>query len=855
MHAHAGARPAAAAGPFPLISTFVTVADYNPDTIERKWQRIWEERRCFTAPDRPVRPGFYCLEMLPYPSGRIHMGHVRNYAIGDAVARFMWMKGHDVLHPMGWDSFGMPAENAAIERGQHPKAWTESNISDMRGQLKRLGLAYDWGREIASHRPEYYRWNQWFFLRLHEKDLAYRSRRPVNWCPGCATVLANEQVEQGGCWRCGRQVEQKELDQWFLRISRYAEELLDDLASLEGWPEAVLTMQRNWIGRSEGAFVDFPVRDREISLRVFTTRIDTIYGATFMAVSPDHPALDELLEGVPEAAGARRFIEAERRVPASEKLTTEREKAGVFTGRHAVNPFNGEAIPIWIANFVLMEYGTGAIMAVPAHDERDHEFAVRYDLPVRRVIEPADGSEPDLPFPTLEGRTCDSGEFTGRGCIEAQRAMTDHAQARGFGEASVQYRLRDWGISRQRYWGTPIPMIHCPSCGTVPVPESALPVVLPEQVEFTGRGGSPLEASGEFVRVACPRCGGAARRETDTMDTFIDSSWYFYRYLDPTNDRAPFDPDRAKAWFPIDLYIGGITHAILHLMYARFFSMAMRDLGLATPAEPVTRLLCQGMVLKDGSAMSKSRGNVVAPEVLIDRYGADVTRLFILFAAPPERDLDWSDEGVEGLQRFARRVWRLIERYGEAVRDAKDPALTADPAALALRRRAHVTLRRVGDDIGRRLHLNTAIAAIMELVNAIYAFRQPDDAAADPPAGPDAAVLREAMEVLLHCLAPFAPHLAEEGWAKLGHAEPIARHPFPEPDPALLVEDEVTVVVQVNGKVRGRIQVPRGADEASVLEALRGDERLHASVFPDGSSVAARTIYVPDRILNVVHPR
>ncbi len=868
------------------------MTDYNPDTIERKWQALWEERRCFAMADLPSRKRYYCLEMLPYPSGRIHMGHVRNYAIGDAVARLQWMKGLDVMHPMGWDSFGMPAENAAIQRGMHPREWTESNIAEMRGQLKRMGFAYDWSREIASHRPDYYRWNQWLFLKMHREGIAYRSRRRVNWCPSCATVLANEQVEQGACWRCGSIVGQKDLDQWFFRISRYAEELLRDLDTMDGWPEAVVAMQRNWIGRSAGAFVDFPLEGGDEPIRVFTTRIDTIFGATFMALAPDHPRLDGILAGSSEAAAVRRFIDSVRNSAAvSEKLqaagnaATEREKTGIFTGRRAINPFTKEAIPIWVADFVLMDYGTGAIMAVPGHDERDNEFARRYRLPIRRVIEPLDGSAPDLPFTTLEGRTIDSGEFTGLTCAEALEAMTRHAARGGFGEASVQYRLRDWGISRQRSWGTPIPMIHCEKCGIVPVTEADLPVVLPDDVVFTGTGGSPLAGSRSFVAVACPQCGGQARRETDTMDTFVDSSWYFYRYLDPRNETLPFRPDVARAWFPIDLYIGGITHAILHLMYARFFSMVMRDLGLATPAEPVARLLCQGMVLKDGSAMSKSRGNVVAPETMIDRYGADVTRLFVLFAAPPERDLDWNEDGVEGLQRFTKRIWRLIDAHAETVRAPEGTAgapreTVSSPrrtvrtqqgavyaqeetvrspgedagAALDLRRKAHTTLRRVGDDVERRIHLNTAIAATMELVNALYAFCPPDEAVGRQLDPGERAALREALEILMACLAPFAPHLAEEGWSRLGHDDLLARHPWPEPDARMLIEQEVTVVVQVNGKVRGRVTVPQGSDEARVLEALKDDAHLRAAVFPDGDA-PARMVYVPDRILNVVRSR
>ncbi|HET9480535.1 MAG TPA: leucine--tRNA ligase, partial [Candidatus Polarisedimenticolia bacterium] len=542
----------------------IPVAEYDPQSIEVKWQKAWAEKRCFEAGDLPARTKFYCLEMLPYPSGRIHMGHVRNYAIGDAVARFKRMRGYDLLHPMGWDSFGLPAENAAIKRRQHPKIWTESNIADMRGQLKRMGLAYDWTREIASHTPEYYRWNQWFFLRMLERDLAYRSLRQVNWCPTCATVLANEQVEQGSCWRCGTPVQMKALEQWFLRTSRYSDELLEDLDRMPGWPERVRTMQRNWIGRSQGAIVDFPVEgDARTpaagSIRVFTTRVDTIFGATFLALAPDHPAVADLMRGSGEAARVERFLDEQRRAPVGEKLSAELAKEGVFTGRMAINPFNDERIPIWIANFIVMDYGTGAIMAVPAHDERDHEFASRYGLPIRRVIELTGGERGELPFTSMEARTVDSGPFSGLDCARAQRRMIEHAESAGFGRASIQYRLKDWGISRQRYWGTPIPVIHCDGCGIVPVRDEDLPVRLPEDVRFTGTG-NPIETSETFVRTSCPSCGAAARRETDTMDTFVDSSWYFYRYLDPHNARAPFRAEAARAWFPIDLYIGGITH-------------------------------------------------------------------------------------------------------------------------------------------------------------------------------------------------------------------------------------------------------------------------------------------------------
>ncbi len=829
------------------------MADYDHTTIEPKWQKVWEEARCFEPPVLPARPKFYCLEMLPYPSGRIHMGHVRNYSIGDAVARFKVMRGFEVMHPMAWDSFGMPAENAAIQRGRHPKDWTRDNIDDMRSQLKMMGFAYAWSREFATHTPEYYRWNQWLFLQLHRIGLAYRSLRRVNWCPACATVLANEQVEGGACWRCGTEVTQKNLEQWFFRISRYAQELLDDLDRMPGWPERVLTMQRNWIGRSAGAFVDFPVEGGS-PIRVFTTRLDTIYGATFLALAPEHPAAGGLPAGTPQAGEAREFLDEHRRAPVGEKVSADREKTGVFTGRFAFNPFSEERIPIWIADFVMMEYGTGAIMSVPAHDERDHEFAIRYRLPIRQVIVPEGDAGPGgatpLPFTGDEGVTQRSGPFSGLPCGEARRRMTSYAEQKGFGEGSVQYRLKDWGISRQRYWGTPIPMIHCARCGVVPVPESDLPILLPEDVRFTGKGGSPLQTSPTFADTTCPTCHGAGRRETDTMDTFVDSSWYFYRYLDPRNASAPFAKNVVKAWFPVDLYIGGITHAILHLMYARFFSMAMRDLGLSTPGEPVTNLLCQGMVLNGGTAMSKSKGNVVAPDEMVSRYGADVTRLFVLFAAPPEKDLEWSEAGIDGLHRFARRVWRIVEAHAEMVERAEQKERPAGTAALELRRKAHRTLARVTDDIDRRLHLNTAISGVMELVNALYLFAPPDDPSS-AASREERGVLKEALDILAICLAPFAPHLAEEVWSRLGHRDLLAAHPWPEPDRAMLVADEVIIVVQVNGRVRGKVVVPQGSDESSVLSAVRADARLSGLVSPPGSGVI-RTVYVPDKLLNVV---
>ncbi len=837
------------------------MASYDPHEHEPRWQAAWEKARAFEPPRSAGERKYYCLEMLPYPSGRLHMGHVRNYSIGDVVARMKKMCGYEVMHPMGWDSFGMPAENAAIKHGRPPAEWTEENISTMRKQLKRMGYAYAWSREIASHRPEYYRWNQWLFLRMFERDLAYRGRSKVNWCPSCLTVLANEQVEGGACWRCESPVEQRELDQWFFRITRYAGELLDDLPRLPGWPARVLTMQENWIGRSEGCALDFPVEGLDVRISVFTTRVDTIYGCSFVALAPDHPHLQRLLQGRPEREAVERFTEEERRVPAAERLRGEVEKKGVFTGRFAVNPVSGERVPVWVANFVVAGYGTGALEAVPAHDPRDFEFARKYGLPIKVVVDPPGGrldpSTMTEPY-TGEGVTRDSGPWSGLETPEARRRITAEAEREGFGRGEVQYRLRDWGISRQRYWGTPIPIIHCENCGVVPVPDRDLPVLLPEGVRLTGEGGSPLASHRAFVEVLCPSCGGTARRETDTMDTFVDSSWYFYRYLDPDNESAPFDRKVIDTWFPIDLYIGGITHAILHLMYARFFGMVLRDLGLSARGEPVERLLTQGMVTLGGSAMSKSRGNTVDPDGMVERYGADVTRLFTVFAAPPEKDLEWNESGIEGVERFARRFHRLVEHHGAALRGVAPvfgvegsgipPGGGADGRLADLRRSTHGTISRVTEDVGRRLHLNTAVAALMELTNALYLFAPPEGAAGGTMSAPEASALREGLEAATLLLSPFAPHLAEECWAILGRKSLAALERWPEADAALLERAEVTVVVQVNGKLRGRISVPSGAAEREVLEAARADEK----VAPHLSGGIARTVYVPDKLLNVV---
>jgi leucyl-tRNA synthetase len=809
--------------------------NYDPQQLEMKWMERWRDAALYRADTDPSRPKYYVLEMLPYPSGTLHMGHLRNYTIGDALARYKWMRGFNVLHPMGWDAFGLPAENAAIERGLHPRDWTLGNIAEMKRTLERYAFSYDWSREISTCEPEYYRWNQWFFLKMYERGLAYRKKAWVNWCPQCATVLANEQVQDGVCWRHkSTPVEQRELEQWFLRITAYAEQLLEDIRQLEGhWPERVLTMQRNWIGRSEGAEIVFRLDDGR-PIPIFTTRVDTIFGATCVLLAPEHPLSAELTPAEARAQ-LKAMIDARAR-----RDLAETEKEGIFTGRYAINPYNHERLPIWIANFVLMEYGTGAIMAVPAHDQRDFEFCRKYGIEIRPVIRPvgeplAEASAMQEAF-VEDGIVERSGEFSGLASAEARRRMTEKAEREGFGKAAVTYRLKDWGISRQRYWGTPIPMIHCPDCGIVPVPESDLPVVLPLNVQITGRGRSPLENVPEFINVACPRCKGPARRESDTMDTFVDSSWYFYRYCDPRNDRLPYDPEIIAYWFPIDQYIGGIEHAILHLIYSRFFCKVMRDLGLIRHDEPVRRLFTQGMVLKDGAAMSKSRGNVVGADDLACRYGADTGRLFVLFAAPPEKELEWQDTGVEGMHRFLARTYRFVTRNVDRVRsnEAGDPE--ADRRAL---RKLHQTVRKITQDFEVRWHFNTSIAALMELLNELHALE----------ARLSAAVLREALEKITLMLAPFVPYLAEELWEELGRQGPVFKQPWPEYDEELAREEEVEVVVQVNGRVRSHIRVPLGAPREELERLALQDDKIRS--FVEGKQIV-RVIVVPDKLVNVV---
>jgi leucyl-tRNA synthetase len=816
---------------------------YDPQAIETKWQRRWAERGAFAARVEPDRPPFYMLEMFPYPSGRIHMGHVRNYSIGDVVARQRRMQGFAVLHPMGWDAFGLPAENAAIQHGVHPARWTYDNITHMRRQLQRLGFSYDWTREVATCDPRYYRWEQLFFLRMLERGLAYKRRSIVNWCAHCATVLANEQVVDGRCWRCEGEVGERELEQWFFRITAYAEELLRDLDRLGGWPERVVTMQRNWIGRSAGADIRFPLDGRSGEVTVFTTRADTLFGATFVSLAVEHPLVGALVAGTPAAAAVEAFAARVRATPRSERTAG---KDGVATGAFCRHPLTGARLPIHVANFVLMEYGTGAVMAVPAHDQRDFEFARAYGLPVRVVVQPAgEILDPATMAAAWEGpgRLVESGEFTGLASEAAKDRIAAALAARGLGGPSVSYRLRDWGISRQRYWGAPIPVVYCDACGTVPVPESDLPVVLPEDVALTGTGGSPLAAHAAFVQTRCPRCEAPARRETDTMDTFVESSWYFARYCSPDAGTVPFERREVEYWLRrhgVDRYIGGIEHAVLHLLYARFFTKVLRDLGFLDLDEPFHGLLTQGMVIKDGAKMSKSKGNVVDPDYLVERYGADTARLFSLFAAPPERDLEWSDQGVEGMSRFLHRLWRLV--HGLVAR--LPPPGTPLPSALAgadrdLHRLTHVTIARVTEDAVERLHFNTAIAALMEQVNGIA-----ESAASVAPA-----VLREAVDETLRLLAPFVPHLASELWEATGHTTALDAEPWPSADPAALVRDLVELPVQVNGKVRGRIHVPPDASAADVVAAALADPGVQTHV---AGRPLRKQVVVPGRLVSLV---
>lgn len=823
---------------------------YDFQEVEKKWQDRWAAENLYVVPDFSDRPKYYCLEMFPYPSGRLHMGHVRNYSIGDVVARFKTMEGYHVLHPMGWDAFGLPAENAAIKHGGiHPADWTIDNIDNMREQLKQLGISYDWNREVATCHPEYYRWTQWLFLQLFHQGLAYKKHAAVNWCTDCATVLANEQVKDGSCERCGAPVEKRELAQWFFKITDYAERLLKDIDLLEGWPDKVKIMQEHWIGRSEGTEIDFKIDGRDEVITVFTTRPDTIFGVTYMVLAPEHPLVEKLVAGTDYEAEIKEFVRKVGNMSEIDRTSTEIEKTGLPTGAYCINPVNGEKVPVLIGNYVLLEYGTGCVMGVAAHDQRDFEFAKKYNYPIRVVIQPLGE---DLNPAAMEGAyeeegvLVNSGQFDGMPNTEAIKAITEYLEQKGCGRFQVNFRLRDWLISRQRYWGAPIPIVYCEKCGTVPVPETDLPVLLPREVEFRPTGQSPLAECPEFVNTVCPVCGGPAKRETDTMDTFMCSSWYYFRYTSPRERSSPWDKAKVDNWLPVDQYIGGVEHAILHLLYSRFFTKVLYDLKLVSVQEPFTNLLTQGMVLKDGTKMSKSKGNVISPEDIVARYGADTARLFILFAAPPERDLEWSDQGVEGCYRFLNRVWRLVVPLAGTLKSvATDDAPRAKlvGANREMLRVTHSTIKKVTDDIGARFNFNTAVSAIMELVNALYQYKEL------PETDRDQGVLRKAIEALLLLLAPFAPHITEEIWEATGHEGSIHSRPWPVYDKSAIKEEEITIVVQTNGKVRERLLVPAGLSTDALREKVLGEPRVQQLI--EGKKVV-KVIPVPDKLVNIV---
>jgi len=855
--------------------------DYSPHDIEKKWQEEWERAHLYRVKEDPQKAKYYILEMFPYPSGRIHMGHVRNYCIGDVLSRYKRMQGFNVLHPMGWDAFGLPAENAAIEHGIHPAKWTYDNIDYMRKQLKRLGFSYDWGREFATCDPNYYKWEQLFFLEMYERGLVYRKKAPVNWCPGCKTVLANEQVEEGCCWRCGSEVEIKELEQWFFRITAYAEELLLYCDKLKGWPEKVLIMQKNWIGKSEGVQIKFPLDGDNGYLTVFTTRPDTLYGVTFMSLAPEHPLVLKLAKGTPQEEEVVKFVERIKKTSRIERMAKEAEKEGIFIGAYCRHPLLDRKIPIYVANFVLMEYGTGAVMGVPAHDQRDFEFAKKYNLPIIVVIKPPDS---ELNPETMEvayveeGILVNSDLFDGLNSEKAKEAITNYLTEKGFGKKTVSYRLRDWGISRQRYWGAPIPVIYCPKCGIVPVPKKDLPVILPLEIKIEGKG-NPLSYYPKFYETNCPYCGAKARRETDTMDTFVESSWYFARYACPDEDSMPLDKKRVKYWLPVDQYIGGIEHAVLHLLYARFFTKVLRDLGWLKIDEPFVRLLTQGMVCKETyyckkhgylipdeevkeeekvkvckycgekvevgrlEKMSKSKKNIVDPEFMVDQYGADTVRLFILFAAPPERDLEWSAQGIEGAYRFLTKVWRLANELLPFLKDQHYEYKKLNKKQMALRRKTHQTIKKVTEDI-ERFHFNTAISALMELLNTMAEYQQKEKMEKT-----DYAVMYEAFNTFIILSSPFIPHLAEELWKALGHKDWLIEQTWPKWDEEAIKEDSIFIVIEINGKVRARMEVPASISEEKVKEMALEHERIKQLL--SGKKVK-KIIWVPKKIINIV---
>lgn len=820
---------------------------YNFEEIEKKWQQVWSDEHAFKTVDDETKEKYYVLEMFPYPSGKLHMGHVRNYSIGDAIARFKKMKGYNVLHPMGWDSFGLPAENAAIKNGIHPAIWTDSNIAEMHKQLAGLGFSYDWDREVATCKDDYYRWMQWLFIQFQKKGLAYKKENPVNWCPSCRTVLANEQVVEGCCERCHTPVTKKHLSQWYLKITDYANRLLEELDTLDGWPNKVKLMQKNWIGKSTGAQIRFAIDGTDRELEVFTTRCDTVYGVTFMVMAPEHPYVTELTKGTEYEQATNDYIDECTHKSEIERVSLTKEKTGVFIGHYCVNPFNGKKIPIYISDYVMMDYGTGAVMAVPAHDQRDFEFARKFGLDIVPVV---DVEDPAVDLNNLEsaapaeGRLINSGEFNGMDNLKAIPRIIDLIEDKRIGQKTVKYKLRDWLISRQRYWGCPIPMVYCEDCGWVPENEKNLPVKLPTDIEFTGKGESPIATSKTFIETICPCCGKPARREIDTMDTFVDSSWYFLRYCDPKNTEKPFDKQKADYWMNVDQYIGGVEHAILHLLYARFFQKVLADLGLVTATEPFRNLLTQGMVIKDGAKMSKSLGNVVSPEEIQKKYGADTARLFILFAAPPEKELDWSDAGVEGSYRFLNRVYRLVYEYVTDIRDADSATgelVVSNSEDRDLNYQLNKTIKKVSEDVGGRFSFNTAISSIMELVNELYKYKQLDNV--------NMPLLDRAVKSMILVLSPFTPHICEELWSELGEESRVFEAAWPEFDESALVLDEVEIIVQINGKLKDKLTMPKDASNEELEKAARSSDKVKEVV---GELSIVKAVIIPGKLVNFV---
>lgn len=820
---------------------------YNFEEIEKKWQQVWSDEHAFKTVDDETKEKYYVLEMFPYPSGKLHMGHVRNYSIGDAIARFKKMKGYNVLHPMGWDSFGLPAENAAIKNGIHPAIWTDSNIAEMHKQLAGLGFSYDWDREVATCKDDYYRWMQWLFIQFQKKGLAYKKENPVNWCPSCRTVLANEQVVEGCCERCHTPVTKKHLSQWYLKITDYANRLLEELDTLDGWPNKVKLMQKNWIGKSTGAQIRFAIDGTDRELEVFTTRCDTVYGVTFMVMAPEHPYVTELTKGTEYEQATNDYIEECTHKSEIERVSLTKEKTGVFIGNYCVNPFNGKKIPIYISDYVMMDYGTGAVMAVPAHDQRDFEFARKFGLDIVPVV---DVEDPAVDLNNLEsaapaeGKLINSGEFNGMDNLKAIPRIIDLIEDKRIGQKTVNYKLRDWLISRQRYWGCPIPMVYCEDCGWVPENEKKLPVKLPTDIEFTGKGESPIATSKTFIETICPCCGKPARREIDTMDTFVDSSWYFLRYCDPKNTEKPFDKQKADYWMNVDQYIGGVEHAILHLLYARFFQKVLADLGLVTATEPFRNLLTQGMVIKDGAKMSKSLGNVVSPEEIQKKYGADTARLFILFAAPPEKELDWSDAGVEGSYRFLNRVYRLVYEYVTDIRDADSATgelVVSTSEDRVLNYQLNKTIKKVSEDVGGRFSFNTAISSIMELVNELYKYKQLDNV--------NMPLLDRAVKSMILVLSPFTPHICEELWSELGEESRVFEAAWPEFDESALVLDEVEIIVQINGKLKDKLTMSKDASNEELEKAARSSDKVKEVV---GELSIVKAIIIPGKLVNFV---